>query len=529
VQSVRSAAEGQTVLRESPLAERDLVSVFREVAENHADRVALTVTDRELTYRELDTWSTNVAMLLHGYGVTGGSRVALRVTPSAEAVVAILGILKCGASYVPLDIRNPPSRNAFILGDSGCSAVIGDRVAEFADIVTITAEDIAASRSVDDPPRLSSPPAAQDKAYLIYTSGTTGNPKGVGISHGNVTALLAAGSAVFDFSCDDRWLLFHSLAFDFSVWEMWGAFSRGGTLVVLEHWDARTPEQCLRLIENQRVTVLNQTPTAFAPFSESVLGRSGCELPDLRYVIFGGEKLTAATVRPWAQRFGLHRPQLVNGYGITETTVFTTFHTIEEADLARSESIIGAPLPGFTARVVDDEGRDVAGGGVGELWLAGPQVAEGYLDRPDLTAAKFPPASDPHTGASTRYYRSGDLVNAMPNGELCYHGRADLQVKVRGYRIELSDIEAAVRGHGSVVDAVVSPREFGPGDVRLVCTYAAREGREVPARELRKHVRGLLPSYMWPAHYRRISQLPLTINGKIDRAKVAQSWDQGDE
>jgi acyl-coenzyme A synthetase/AMP-(fatty) acid ligase len=265
------------------------------------------------------------------------------------------------------------------------------------------------------------------------------------------------------------------------------------------------------------------------PLSEAALRVSDCDLSSLRYVIFGGEKLLGAAVRPWAQRFGLRQPQLVNGYGITETTVFTTFHTVTEADLDRQESIIGAPLPGFTARVVGDDGKDVLGTEVGELWLAGPQVTEGYLNRPDLNAARFPVVDDPDTGAPTEYYRSGDLVSLRADGEFWYHGRADLQVKVRGYRIELSDIEAAVRRHEAVVDAVVTVREFRAGDIRLVCTYVARDGYEVQHRQLREHVKELLPSYMRPAHYRNVSQLPLTINGKVDRAKVAQSWDQGDE
>jgi non-ribosomal peptide synthetase component F len=242
-----TAKGGRTVLPESPWAakrDRDLVSVFREVADHFADRVALTANGQELTYRELDAWSTNVAMLLRSHGIAEGSRVALRITPGAEAVAAILGILKCGAAYVPLDIRNPASRNAFILADSECTAIIGDAVTEFGNIFTIAADDIEAARRADAPSSDPGPgPTARDKAYYIYTSGTTGNPKGVGVSHGNVTALLAAAASVFDFSHTDRWLLFHSLSFDFSVWEMWGAFSRGGTLVALEHWTARTPEQ----------------------------------------------------------------------------------------------------------------------------------------------------------------------------------------------------------------------------------------------------------------------------------------------
>ncbi|WP_369975087.1 AMP-binding protein [Thermobifida halotolerans] len=307
---------------------------------------------------------------------------------------------------------------------------------------------------------------------------------------------------------------------------MWGALSTGARLVVVPRWTARNPEECARFVRDQRITVLNQTPTAFGALAAAVL-HGDIALPHLRYIIFCGEKLTPAALRPWADRFGLERPILVNMYGITETTVLTTFHEVTEKDLAGEASPIGRLLPGFTARVVTEDGRDAGPGEEGELWLAGPQVVEGYLNLPDLTAERFPLLTSPE-GATVRYYRSGDLVSTAPDGGLVYHGRADLQVKLRGHRIELSDVEAAVRSHDAVADAVVWVHEFKPGDQRLVCAYVATEGAAPDARALRAHVRTLLPSYMHPAGYQRLPtpHLPRTINGKVDRAEVARIWEE---
>ncbi len=506
---------------------QDLVGTFSGVARRYSDRVALVADGRQFSYRQLDEWSDGVADALQASGVRPGERVALRMGPGAEAIAAILGILKSGAAYVPLDIRNPPARTELILSDSGASAFVGDQGEITHDLTLITTADIARlyGRHTDRPDRPDRPDrAADDIAYVIYTSGTTGAPKGVPVSHRNVTTLFSATAGFFEFSPDDRWLLFHSLAFDFSVWEIWGAFSFGGALVVLPHWAARTPEQYLAVIEDQGITVLNQTPTAFVALTEAAL-RGTHTLPALRYIVFGGEKLTSAMLLPWARRYGLDQPRLVNGYGITETTVFTTFHQVGDDDRDREVSVIGAPLPGFGFRVVDDDGRDVAVGDEGELWLSGPQVAVGYLNRPDLNAVRFPSVAG--DDGPIRYYRSGDLVSELPNGELAYRGRADLQVKLRGYRIELSDIEAVVRTHDDVVDAVVWVREYRAGDARLVCAFVPAAGTCVGARDVREHIRSRLPSYMHPSQYRSLPELPRTINGKTDRSAVAKIWEEG--
>ncbi|MGW2089070.1 amino acid adenylation domain-containing protein [Streptomyces sp. NPDC001880] len=511
----------------------NLVSRFAASVDATPDRIALSAEEQRFSYAELNAWSDSVAALLRTRGVARGDRVVLRMAPGADTVAAVLGILKCGAAYVPLDVRHPAARREFIVGDSGSRALVGDwgDGSPPSHISTlISTDDLAASRTARlTPLPHGHGPNEDDIAYIIYTSGTTGEPKGVPVQHRHAHALLTGASTVFDFGPDDRWLLFHSIAFDFSVWEMWGALGTGAELVVLPQWAARSPEQCLAWIAERRITVLNQTPTAFASLAEAAV-HSDADLRELRYVIFGGEKLSPPALRPWGKKYGLARPRLVNGYGITETTVFTTFHEVTEDDLAGDVSVIGTPLPGFGIRVVGDEGQDVAVGEKGELWLTGPQVTGGYLNRPELTSEKFPAAAAPDTGRTLHYYRSGDLVSRSPNGDLVYDGRADLQVKLRGYRIELSDIEAVLRRHEAVLDAVVTVHEFKASDTRLVCAYVPRENSPAPeAQELRRHVKALLPSYMHPARYLPLTELPRTFNGKVDRAAIARTWKEGNE
>ncbi|MFT2018692.1 amino acid adenylation domain-containing protein [Streptomyces sp. 796.1] len=527
------------------------MDLFVSTAARSDDGPAIEAEGRTVSYSQLDGWSDAVCAALRGIGVGRGDYVVLRMPPGAEAIAAMLGILKAGAAYVPLDVRNPPSRNEFILADSGAVAFVGDPDGSTLTGLPVIGEQLVAElgepESVSGARRSGAPgpdstapgPRPDDVAYIIYTSGTTGRPKGVPVRHSSVVALLTAVSGLFTFTSSDRWLLFHSIAFDFSVWEIWGPLSTGARLVVLPHWTTRSPEETLKAVTDRRITVLNQTPTAFGAVAAEAL-RQGAHLPDLRYVVFGGEKLTPPVLRPWAKRYGLVQPRLVNMYGITETTVHSTFHEYAEADLDEDVSCIGRPLPGFTARVVTEDGREAGVDEPGELWLAGPQVAKGYLNRPELTAERFPriPASGSGDDAPAPagaepgpswYYRSGDLVSRRKRGDLIYHGRADLQVKLRGHRIELSDIEASVRSYRGVVDAVVWVREFKPGDERLVCAFVAGEESATAspdARALRRHVKEQLPSYMQPASYQRLPSLPRTVNGKVDRAAVVRIWEE---
>ncbi|MET9695857.1 amino acid adenylation domain-containing protein [Streptomyces sp. NPDC006529] len=502
---------------------RTLTDLLAGSVARFPEHTALSADGISYTYRLLDGWANAIAALLERRGVGTGDRVALRLPPGATAIAAMIGVMKAGAAYVPLDVRNPPARNEFIVTDSAVAAFLGDPDGCPTGAVPVVPEaDLAA---LLDGPAVAPPagpgPAPHDTAYIIYTSGTTGRPKGVLVPHGAAAVLLASADGPFAFNERDSWLLFHSISFDFSVWEIWGPLSTGARCVVLPAGVARSPEATLRFVEQEGITVLNQTPTAFGALTTIVL-REDTALPALRYVIFGGEKLTPETVRPWSKRFGLSQPALVNMYGVTEAAVLSTYHPVTEEDLDRDDLPVGILLSG-TARVVTEDGRDAAPGEEGELWLAGPQVADGYLGRPELTAERFP------TVDGVRYYRSGDLVSRRHDDRFVYRGRADLQVKLRGHRIELSDIELAVQAHPAVTDAVVWVHAFKPGDDRLACAYLVAEGAEDPrARTLRAHVRDLLPSYMHPSVYQALplAYLPRTVNGKVNRAEVARIWEE---
>ena len=387
--------------------------------------------------------------------------------------------------------------------------------------------------------KLAPPPAARvvpsdpsdpgDLAYVIYTSGSTGRPKGVEVSHANAARLFAVLRQAFPFGPDDVWTLFHSIAFDFSVWELWGALAFGGRLVVVPGETARSPEAFYELLRRERVTVLSQTPSAFRQLvwaEESALARADANetmVSDLRLVVFGGEALDPASLAPWIERHGEERPLLVNMYGITETTVHTTWRRLRRSDLEQPGSVIGRPLSDLSLYLLDRGGRPVPIGVPGEIHVGGAGVARGYLARPALTAERFVP--DPFGEMSgQRLYRSGDLARRRPDGDLEYLGRIDRQVKVRGFRIELGEIEAALAEHPGVRAAAVVAREDRPGDVRLVGYVSSAvspvAGPDPSPQALAAFLAQRLPGYMVPAAWVLLDRLPLTANGKVDRAAL---------
>ena len=326
--------------------------------------------------------------------------------------------------------------------------------------------------------------------------------------------LFEATDAWFGFDESDVWTLFHSYAFDFSVWEMWGALLHGGRLVVVPYWVSRSPEEFRELVASEGVTVLNQTPTAFRQFLAADV-EADAPLSGLRYVIFGGEALELSMLRPWFERYGEARPRLINMYGITETTVHVTYRPIALADLdAGVGSVIGVPIGDLRVLLLDSYDQPVPPGVAGEMYVGGQGVSRGYLNRPELTDERF--VSDP-LGGPGKLYRSGDLARRLENGELEYLGRIDDQVKIHGYRIELGEIEAQLKQHPGLSDAVVVVREDNPGDKRLVAYVIAPDQPAGFGDTLKAHLASRLPDYMVPAHFVSISALPLTANGKLDR------------
>ncbi|HLX07384.1 MAG TPA: amino acid adenylation domain-containing protein, partial [Thermoanaerobaculia bacterium] len=526
-----AAAERHQLLREwsavaAPERERrggaTLVELFEAQVRRAPGAPAVRCEGSGLTYAELNRRANQLAHRLRELGVGADERVGLCVERSLDLVVGILGIVKAGGAYLPLDPSYPRERRAFLAADAGARVVVGTSAA-LADLppasklaVRLDAEapDLA-RRPARNLPRLA---GSANLAYVIYTSGSTGRPKGALISHANVTRLFAATWPSFRFGPDDVWTLFHSYAFDFSVWELWGALLYGGRLVVVPYAVSRTPEAWRELLAAERVTVLNQTPSAFAQLQradEEAAAPGG--LADLRLVIFGGEALEPFRLAPWFRRYGDRRPLLVNMYGITETTVHVTWRPLAAADAqAGRASVIGRAIADLSAHVLDGAFQPAPIGVAGELFIGGAGLARGYLGRPELTAERFVP--DPFAALpGARLYRTGDLARHLPDGGLDYLGRLDHQVKIRGFRIELQEIQVALAADPRVQEAVVLAREEEGGGRRLVAYVVPRPGEEPGVPELRDRLAAALPDYMVPAAFVLLAALPLTAHGKVDR------------
>jgi len=520
---VRSEGWGNRPALARPGTRVSIPEVFAAQVASTPDAVAVTSGDRSLKYRELDEAANRLAHLLAGHGVGPGQRVALLLSRSAEAIVAMLAVVKTGSAYVPIDPAVPAARIGFLLGDAApvgaiTTADLADRL-DGCDLLVIDVNDSA----VGSQPSTALPgPAPDDVAYIIYTSGTTGTPKGVAIPHCNVTRLLETLDADLELA-GQVWSQCHSLAFDFSVWEIWGALLYGGRVVVVPDEVVRSPEDLHALLVAEQVSVLSQTPSAFYALqtADTAQPEQVAQLK-LEAVVFGGEALEPQRLRRWMDSHpGL--PRLINMYGITETTVHASFREIVAADVDSTVSPIGVPLAHLGFFVLDGWLRAVPAGAVGELYVAGAGVADGYLGRAGLSATRF--VACPFGGPGARMYRTGDLVCWGADGQLDYVGRADEQVKIRGYRIELGEVQAALAGLDGVQQGVVIAREDRPGDKRLV-GYVT--GTVDPAAA-RAALAERLPSYMVPAAVVVMDALPLTVNGKLDtRALPAPEYQDVD-
>ncbi|MGW7281847.1 amino acid adenylation domain-containing protein [Streptomyces sp. NPDC054844] len=490
---------------------RRVHELFEEQAARTPHRVAVSFAGTALTYAELNARANRIAHALIANGAGPETLVGLCLERGIELIPALLGILKSGAAYLPLDPANPADRIAYIVHDAQAPVVVTTRAhAQLFDgelLLLDADEDLIAAQPDADPAGAGSP---ENLIYTIYTSGSTGRPKGVALTHSNVVRLMDRGHEHFALTETDVWTLFHSYAFDFSVWEMWGALLHGGRLVVVPDSATRFPEEFLDLLVRERVTFLNQTPTAFRALVDTDADLA------LRAVVFGGEKLEVSELRPWAERFGLDQIALVNMYGITETTVHTTYHRITERNLdPQGASPVGHPLADLRVYVLDADGRPVPVGVPGEICVGGAGVARGYINRPRLTAQRFVP--DPYGPPGSRLYRSGDLARRLADGSLEFLGRIDDQVKIRGFRIEIGEIETSLAAHPDVRDVAVLVRENTPGDKRLVAYVTPAEGVEPAPVALRSHLAGRLPEYMVPAAFVILDALPLTTNGKLDK------------
>ncbi|MEH1828477.1 MAG: amino acid adenylation domain-containing protein [Nostoc sp.] len=495
--------------------------LFETQVERTPDAIAVVFEEQQLTYGELNTRANQLAHYLQQLGVKPEVLVGICVERSLSMVIGLLAILKAGGAYVPLDPYYPSERLAFILQDAQISVLLTQQhlienlPQHQTRIVCLDRdwESIAQQNSQN----LINECTTDNLAYIIYTSGSTGQPKGVLVNHSNVVRLFAATQSWYNFNQDDVWTLFHSIAFDFSVWELWGALLYGGKLVVVPYWLSRSPEDFYKLLLTQQVTVLNQTPSAFCQLIQAEESFTNIDKLSLRTVIFGGEALQLESLKPWFERHGDQFPQLVNMYGITETTVHVTYRPLAIADLeVASGSVIGRPIPDLQVYLLDKYQQPVPIGIPGEMYIGGAGVVRGYLNRPELTPDKFIP--NPFSNkANARLYKSGDLGRYLPNGDIEYLGRIDHQVKVRGFRIELGEIEAIISQYRAVRETVVVISEQSVDSQRIVAYIVPQKEQTLTIPELRSFLEAKLPSYMIPAAFVTLEALPLTPNGKIDR------------
>ena len=510
--------EGQILLKNfSGLAagypqDTTIIDLIAAQVKRVPDAIAVVYENEQLTYRELDEKSNQLGHYLRGKGVQAETLVPVCLERSLDMIVAILGVLKAGGAYVPMDPSYPEDRVSYMIEDTGASLVIshsnsssvcekfsGDVIELDTDQELIGAEYVAPFESGRSP---------ENAAYVIYTSGSTGRPKGVIIEDFNVVRLFETDIPLYDFDGNDVWTMFHSFCFDFSVWEMYGALFYGGKLVVVPK--AATQDTTLfgKLLLDEKVTVLNQTPSSFYVLQD-YLTKNASEVA-IRYVIFGGEALNPSKLKPWSELYKACR--LINMYGITETTVHVTFQELLPVHIQSSQSVIGKPIPTLQAYIFNNSQHLSPIGVVGELYIGGAGVARGYLNRETLTAEKF---IEHPLLPGNRLYRTGDLARWNADGTLEYLGRIDDQVKIRGFRIELGEIESVLEQSGLVRQSVVLAKTDNQGNKRLV-GYVVPEG-VLDKKEIQEHLRIHLPEYMIPALWVSLEEIPLTVNGKVNR------------
>ena len=521
--------EGEPAMAAAQVAAPLLTASFAAQVAARGEAIAVVAGAQRLSYAELDARANAVARRLGELGVTRESVVALCTERSAELLIGLLGILKAGGAYLPIDPSTPAERIGFLLCDAGARVLVVDPATRDKGAASIACAGAGAGaeqtvlldaaelvRGADELARAPLPlvegVGGSDLAYVIYTSGSTGQPKGVEIEHRQAARLFEAMRGEMQLSSDDVWALFHSASFDVSVWETWSALTSGARLVVVPHVTMRDGDELYELLIAERVTHLNQTPTAFRQLLGAVERRGADARLALRQIVLGGEAVDYSAVGRWRAVYG-ERVAMWNGYGPTETAIFATFKRMGAADVAKPGCrSIGWAVKDLTAHVVDAALREVPFGVVGELCIGGAGVARGYLGRAELTAARF--VEQP--GSARRIYRTGDRVRRRRNGELEYLGRADQQIKLRGYRIELGELEAALGGEPGVAAAAAAVREVG-GEAQLVGYVVVDAGADVSGAGLRRALLRRLPEYMVPSYVVMLDALPTTASGKLDR------------
>jgi amino acid adenylation domain-containing protein len=477
--------------------------------------VAVASASRVLSYGELDARANALAAQLRGLGVGPDVVVGLCIPRSPAMVVAALGILKAGGAYLPLDPSYPVARLAFMLEDAQVPVLIAAHCAKdqapTGAYQTITLDD--SGRIVESPPLL--PPARQQSkfslknlAYVIYTSGSTGQPKGVEISHESLLNLVHWHQHTFRVTPTDRASQIAKIGFDAAVWEIWPYLTAGASLYAVDDETVSNPESLRDWLVAQNITI-SFIPT---PMAERLLALPWPAQTALRTMLTGAD--TLHDYPPAGLPF-----QLINNYGPTECTVVTTSCPVLPNGATDRLPPIGRPIDKMQVYILDESGKPVPAGTPGELHIGGVGLARGYRNRPELTAKRFVP--DPLTnGTGGRLFKTGDMAKLLPDGQIAFLGRTDEQVKVRGHRVEPSEVTAVLNGHPQVLQSIVVAREITQGDVHLVAYFVAAPKSQPTLGEFRDLLGARLPDYMIPATYVRLESLPLTPNGKVDRAAL---------
>lgn len=495
---------------------KTISQLFEEQVKLTPNNTAVSFENITLSYEELNKKSNQVANFLRNLGIKANDVIAIRLNKSLEMVIGILGILKAGGCYLPIDLSYPQERVSFMLKDSNAKIFLtNQKHKEDLDIdIPCYLLDTSSDNEIylNSDKNLKCINSPEDLIYIIYTSGSTGTPKGVMLCHRNVVRLIKNENFQFDFNEKDVWTMFHSVAFDFSVWELYACLLFGSKLVLVPETIAKDPKKFLQLLRDKHVTVLNQTPTYFYNLMDRELLNEDSDLT-VRYIIFGGEALKPNLVKPWKNKYP--STKIINMYGITETTVHVTFKELNDEDLLSSVSNIGKPIPTLKVYVMDKNLNIVPYGVEGEMCISGLGVCKGYLNRPELNNKKF--VTNPYN-RSEILYRSADTAILSKNGDLHYVGRIDNQVKIRGFRIEIGEIETKLLKHPDISKCVVLPKKNGDTDSYLVA-YVVTD-KKLSSNDLKLYISKLVPEYMIPSFFVFLDKIPLTSNGKVDRKKL---------
>jgi amino acid adenylation domain-containing protein len=487
---------------------------FEEQVEKTPNAIAVVFENQKLTYKQLNEKANQLANHLISLGIKPEMLVGICMERTPEMIIGLLGILKAGGAYLPIDLSYPKERLSFMMEDANASIIVTQRslVSKVIDSESkkIFLDEFDFEKNSFTNPDVKTNP--ENLAYVIYTSGSTGKPNGVIVPHQNVLRLFKSTESLFGFNNKDVWTFFHSYAFDFSVWEIWGALIYGGKLVIVPYMISRAPESFLKLLITEKVTVLNQTPAAFYQLIEVDTLTSNNEILSLRLVILGGEPLKPLLLKPWFNKHGDSSPQLFNGYGPTETTVFATFKLISMDNISNS-SIIGKPIEDIEVYILDEDLKKVTNGIKGELYIGGTGISRGYINRPELNKNRFIRNPFSHL-KDDKLYKTGDIVRFLAGNEIEYLGRVDHQVKIHGFRIELGEIENTIRDFKGIKDSVVTVHKYSEEVIRIIAYMVS--DITISLDLLKIYLRKFLPEYMIPNLFINIEKIPLTLNGKTD-------------